>query len=470
MTDELCLLSATELVALIMTREVSCREVTAAHLDRIDRVNPAVNAIVTLSAEAAVDAADSADANIARGDWPGPLTGLPVAHKDLFPTRGIRTTWGSPLYAEHVPDHDALVVERLRAAGAITVGKTNTPEWGAGSQTFNAVFGATRNPWNLDRTCGGSSGGAATALAARLLPIADGSDMGGSLRNPASFCNVVGFRVSPGRVPSLPAQSAWGTLGVTGPMARNVADCALMLSAIAGPDPRCPISLDTPGSQFAEPLDRDFDNVRVALAPDFAGQLPVAPDVKQIIESARAPFESLGCEVIDACPDFSEADEVFKTLRAASFAAQHAEGVRSQPDMYKASVIWNTEQGLKLTGQDLNRAGQLRTTLYQRVIGFLQEYEFLLLPVAQVPPFDIGTEWVEAIDGQSMHTYIDWMQSCYFISVLGLPAISVPCGFTDEGLPVGLQIVGGYHRDFEVLQIAHAFEQATRYGERTPPV
>ncbi len=448
--------------------ECSCVDVTRAHLERIDEVNERVNAIVTRTDELALESAAALDAQIAKGNWPGPLTGLPVAHKDLFPTKGIRTTWGSRLFEHHVPDEDALVVERLRAAGAVTVGKTNTPEWGAGSQTFNDVFGATRNPYDLERTCGGSSGGAAAALAARMIPIADGSDMGGSLRNPAGFCNVVGFRVSPGRVPALPTVQGWATLGVTGPMARNVADCALMLSAIAGPDPRSPVSIDVPGERFAKPLDRDFKGARIAISPDFGGQLPVARETVAVIESARSHFETIGCNVEADCPDFTDADEVFKTLRAWSFAASHGEGIRQRPEMYKDSIIWNASEGLKLTGSDVSRAEKLRTALYQRVISFFETYDFLVLPVSQVPPFPVTTEWVEEIEGKRMETYIDWMQSCYFVSALGLPAISVPAGFTEAGLPVGLQIVGGFHQDFDVLQIAHAFEQATGFAEREP--
>lgn len=468
MNSELPFRTAAELVNLVRRREVSCREITEAHLRHIDTVNGEINAIVTRTDDLALDAASALDDRLAAGENPGPLTGLPVAHKDLFPTRGIRTTWGSRLFANHVPREDAAIVQRLRAAGAITVGKTNTPEWGAGSQTFNEVFGPTKNPYDPTRTCGGSSGGAAAALAARMLPIADGSDMGGSLRNPASFCNVVGFRPSPGRVPALPAAMGWDTLGVTGPMARTVADCALMLSAIAGPDPRSPISIDEAGASFAAPLDKDFTGTRIALSDDFGGQLPVDAGVRHAIASAAGPLAEIGCIVETDCPDFTEADEVFKTLRAASFAAQHGDGVTRRPDMYKDSIVWNTREGLKLSATDVSRAQQLRTRLYLRVIAFFRDRQFLVLPVTQVPPFPVTTEWVREIDGAEMDTYIDWMKSCYFISVLGLPSVSVPCGFTPEGLPVGLQIVGGYRQDLAVLQLAHAFEQATGFAKTLP--
>ena len=294
--DELCFRSATELAADIRAREVSVREVVQAHVDQIERVNPRVNAICTFLPDVAMEQAAAADARLAGGGDLGPLYGLPVAIKDLVPTAGIRTTFGSRIYQDFVPETDALVVERLRAAGAIVVGKTNTPEFGAGSQTFNEVFGETLNPYDVERTCGGSSGGAAVALATGMLPIADGSDLGGSLRNPASFCNVVGFRPSPGRVPTWPTLHAWGPLSVQGPMARNVADVALMLTALAGPDARAPIANPEPADQFAASLERDFHGARVAWSRDL-GQYPVDPAVAAVVDGRRSTFESLGCVV-----------------------------------------------------------------------------------------------------------------------------------------------------------------------------
>src|SRR5213083_118856 len=280
--SDLCFLTAVELAERIRRRDVSVTEVVRAHLAQIERVNPKVNAIVTLTAERALDDARDKDARLARGERPGPLFGLPIAHKDLVPTRGIRTTWGSPIYRDHVPTVDGLIIERLRAAGAVTVGKTNTPEFGAGSQTFNEVFGRTLNPYDPTKTCGGSSGGAAVALACGMVPIADGSDTGGSLRNPASFCNVVGLRPSPGRVPTWPAATAWSTLSVDGPMGRSVADVALMLSALAGPDARSPIALDAAGSRFAAPLDRDVNGVRIAWWKNLGG-VPVDRRVRDAV-------------------------------------------------------------------------------------------------------------------------------------------------------------------------------------------
>ena len=312
-SDDLCFKTATELAGLIRERTISSREVMEAHLRRIEAENPRVNAIVTLVADQALEAADAADAAMPRGGPIGPLHGLPIAVKDSHATRGIRTTQGSPIHADDVPDTDDLIVEREKAAGAIVIGKTNLPEYGAGSQTFNPIFGATLNPYDTTRTCGGSSGGSAVALACGMAPLADGGDMGGSLRNPASFCNVVGLRPSPGRVPSWPAQHAWSTLSVDGPMARTVGDVALLLSAIAGPDPRSPIALAEPGSRFAAPLDRDFRGARVAWV---SLGLPFDAEVRAVVDAQRPVFEALQCTVEDEEPDFSDADEIFKGLRA----------------------------------------------------------------------------------------------------------------------------------------------------------
>ncbi len=465
----ICFLPASEIARRIHAREISAREVMEAHLAQIQRLNPKLNAIVTLLPEQALQQASAADERQARGEEIGPLHGLPIAHKDLVLTKGIRTTFGSPLLRDFVPDQDALIVERLRGAGAITIGKTNTPEFGAGSQTYNEVFGATRNPYDLAKTCGGSSGGAAVALACGMIPIADGSDMGGSLRNPASFCNVVGLRPSPGRVPTWPAQVGWFPLSVDGPMARTVADVALLLSAMAGPDPRSPIAISEPGSVFARPLDRDFKGVRLAWSRDLDG-LPVDPRVTAALDAQRHVFADLGCSVEDKEPDFSGADEAFKVWRAWNVELLLRGAYQSRRELLKDTIVWNLEQGRALTGPQIGDAERARTALYHRLRELMETYEFLLLPVSQVPPFAVEQPYVTAINGVKMETYIDWMKSCYFISAVGLPAISVPCGFTAEGLPIGLQIVGRHHDDFGVLQLAYAFEQATGVGRRRPPV
>ncbi len=464
---EICFLTATELARRVREREVAALEVMEAHLRRIERVNPRVNAIVTLLPERAMAGARAADEALARGEAVGPLHGLPIAHKDLVPTKGIRTTFGSPLFADFVPEEDALIVERLRGGGAITIGKTNTPEFGAGSQTFNPVFGATRNPYDPSTTCGGSSGGAAVALACGMQPLADGSDLGGSLRNPAGYGNVVGFRPSPGRVPSWPNQAAWFPLSVQGPMARTVADVALMLTAIAGPDPRSPIAIAEPGNVFARPLERDFRGVRIAWSRDLGG-LPVDRRVTAVLEGQRQVFADLGCVVEEAEPDLAGAREVFQAWRAWSFELAHGDLLAEHRDRMKDTVVWNIEEGQRLTGPQLARAERRRTELYHAARRFFEEYDFLLLPVSQVPPFDIDVPYPTEIAGVPMATYIDWMRTCSDITVLGLPAISVPAGFTAEGLPVGLQIVGRHRDDVGVLQLAHAFEGATGFWQRRP--
>ena len=465
--SDLCYLSATELAHRIRTKQLSAREVMDAHLAQIERVNPKVNAIVTLVADRARAGARHADEALARGKPLGPLHGLPVAHKDLQDTAGIRTTYGSPLYKDHVPTTDTLLVERLKQAGAIAVGKTNTPEFGAGSQTFNPVFGKTRNPYDLSKTCGGSSGGAAVSLACGMVPLADGSDMGGSLRNPASFCNVVGFRTSPGRVPSWPKGLGWATLSVDGPMARSVADVALMLSVLAGPDPRSPIAIAEPGSRFARPLDRNLKGVRVAWGKGFG--LPFEPGVTRAVDAERKTFEALGCLVEEAEPDLTGADEVFKAGRAWSYSSMAGELVAHR-DQLKDTVIWNIEQGLGLTGPYLHAMETKRTELFHRMRLFFERHDYLVMPVTQVLPFDVDQPYPTSVAGVPMTTYVDWMKSCYFISAVGNPALSVPAGFSEDGLPVGLQIIGRHQDDWGVLQIGYAFEAATRHGMRRPPV
>jgi amidase len=467
---ELCFKDAVDLARMIREREVSSTEVMAAFLSQIERVNPKVNAICTfIGDEAALRAAKAADEKLAKGEPTGPLHGLPHAVKDLALTAGLRTTFGSRIYQDFIPAEDTLFVERLKAAGAIIIGKTNTPEFGAGSQTFNEVFGATLNPYDLTRTCGGSSGGAAVALACGMAPLADGSDLGGSLRNPASFCNVVGFRPSPGRVPSHPVMLAWNTLAVEGPMARTVRDVAFLLSVIAGPDARSPISINESGAIFAQPLERDFKGARLAWSRNL-GRYPVQPAVNEVCDRAIPIFSELGCEIDEAQPDFSDAGEIFRILRAWLFAQTKGDDFKLHRSLMKDTVIWNIEQGLKLSGQDISRAEMKRTQLYHRVREFMERYEFLVLPVSQVAPFPVDVEWVSEINGVEMQTYIDWMATCYAITLTGLPAISVPCGFTEDGLPIGLQIVGRHQRDFDVLQLAFAFEQATRYGKVRPAI
>jgi Asp-tRNAAsn/Glu-tRNAGln amidotransferase A subunit and related amidases len=455
----------------MVSGELSSREVVEAHLERIAAVNPAVNAIVTLVEERAMTAAHEADQALALGEPVGRLHGLPIAHKDLALTAGIRTTFGSPIFSDFLPNEDELFVQRLHAAGAILVGKTNTPEFGAGSQTFNEVFGATHNPYDLGCSAGGSSGGAAAALASGMLPIADGSDLGGSLRNPASFCNVVGFRPSPGRVPSWPSRDSRQTLSVEGPMGRTVGDAALLLAAMTGPDPRVPVSLPESGEMFAPPLGMfggSLDGPIVAWAPDGGGTMPVDARVRDIISASRATFESLGCHTEDAFPDLHEAREVFFTLRAHRFAADLGPLLQAHRDRMKATVVWNIEEGLRLSSADIAEAEWRWTLLTERVAAFFTRFDFIVMPVAQVPPFDISLEYPGEVAGVPMTTYLDWMESCWCITVTGHPAISVPCGFSDDGLPVGVQIVGRRADDLGVLRLAHAFERSTHVWRHRP--
>jgi amidase len=464
-----CFLSAVEMARLIRAKKLSAREALAEHLKQIERVNPKVNAIVTLVPEMAQAAAAKADEMQAREEKLGPLHGLPVAHKDLVETRGIRTTLGSPLFKDNIPTADDLIVERLHRAGAITIGKTNTPEFGAGSQTFNTLFGATHNPYDLTKTCGGSSGGAAVALACGLVPVADGSDTGGSLRNPAAFCNVVGFRPSPGRVPNPKSAFGWSTLSTSGVLGRSVADLALGLSAIAGPDARAPLSLDEPGEHLARPLERSFKGVRVAWFKDLGGA-PFDPRVRAIVDGQRKTFESLGCIVEQAEPDFTLAEVAFRVLRAWNTANQYGALHRANPSALKDVLAGEIEEGLRLSGTDIARAEVAHARVWRSFQAFLAKYEYFVLPTTQLPPFDVNTPYPKELAGVKFDSYIDWMKSCWYISAVGNPAASVPGGFTPEGLPVGVQIVGRNKQDFSVLQMAHAFEEATGFGQQRPSV
>ncbi len=463
--------SAVILAARLRAKQVSAVEVMNAFYAQIDHENPKLNALVNLlDPEDACLLAAKADESLARGDEVGPLHGLPMAPKDLVDVRGFPTTFGFIPYAERVAAEDSAVVARQRRAGAIFIGKSNVPEFGLGSHTFNSLFGTTHNPYDLDKTAGGSSGGAAVALASGMLPIADGSDMGGSLRNPASFCNVVGLRPSIGRVPDERTFGWFARLGTSGPMARTVADAALLLSAQAGPFPSDPLTLDVAGSKFRAPLDRDLSGVRLAWSADL-NLVPVDGRVTRVLEKALPVFEQLGCRVENSCPDLSEAMAVFQVQRAAGLAILGGTLELSLPDWRthaKDTLIWNIEKGLALSVKELLASEVTRTEIYRQLEKFFANYDALLLPAAQVPPFPAEQDWVREINGQPMDTYIDWMTVCCAISVTGSPAISVPAGFTDEGLPIGLQIVGKPRRDFELLQLAHAFEQATEYYRRKP--
>lgn len=462
--------TARNLAKAIRKRELSAYEVVEAHLSQIERVNPHVNAIVSLAAERALEEARAADKQMAAGKDVGPLHGLPIAIKDTHNAAGLPTTSGSLALRDNVPNQDDLIVERLCGAGAVIIGKTNVPEFAAGAHTYNEVFGVTRNPYDLSRTAGGSSGGAAVAVTCGMLPIADGSDMGGSCRFPAAFNNVVGLRTSPGRVPTYPKQAPFSPLSVQGPIARNVADASLMLSVISGPDTRSPISIEESGSRFLDPLECDLTDLRVASSPDLGGTIPVDPVVRKTFEEQVKVFSDLGCNVEEACPDLTEADEIFQVLRAWEIEMSYSDLFNRFQDLMKPSFVSNLEKGRDLRGIDIGHAERLRNILYHRMRVFFEQYDVLLLPVSQVPPFHAEQEYPKEIAGVQMETYIDWMRSCYYVSALGNPSLSVPGGFTSDGLPLGLQIVGGHREDFKVLQIGHAFEQATGYGKRRPNI
>lgn len=469
--SDLVFKTAREQARLIADGEISSVELVGAHLEQIEKVNPAVNAMVTMVAESAMEQAGLADKARSTGEELGPLHGLPIAIKDLQDTAGILTTHGSPIYKDNVPARDALIVERVKNAGAIIVGKSNTPEFGAGSQTFNPVFGATRNPYDTTRTCGGSSGGAGVALACGMVPIATGSDHGGSLRNPAAWSNVVGIRASQGRVPAINGDLGWSTPSTDGPMGRTVGDVALQLSVMAGHDSRSPMSIQESGDMFAgaNSLERDFRGVRIAWSKDLGGR-PMDAENSRVTESQRHVFEHLGCIVDDDEPDLSSTDEIFQAKRAYYFAIKHEIHLRDHREMVKETIIWNTEQGLKMPAIELAHAERLRTRLWEQLMVFFDKYEFLALPVTSVPPFSIEEEYVTEINGVQLETYLDWMWPCYTISATGLPAISVPAGFTNDGLPVGLQLVGRPRDEMGLLQLAHAFEQETNFWKQRPGV
>ncbi|MQA06207.1 MAG: amidase [Streptosporangiales bacterium] len=464
---ELCDRPAVELRHLLLAKDVSAREVLDAHLQRIAEVNPTVNAIVTSTAERAMERAQQVDDASARSGEPvGTLHGLPVAHKDLVETRGIRTTYGCAVYADHVPDVDALLVERYRDAGAVLVGKTNTPEFGAGSHTRNAVFGVTANPFDPSRSAGGSSGGAAAALATGMLPIADGSDMGGSLRNPASFCDVVGLRPSYGLVPNWPAATAFFPYVTLGGMGRTAADVALQLQVLAAPDARGPVHMPS-AAQFAQPLDRDFTGVVVAVDADLDG-LPVDADVAGVFAGVVPELETLGMVVRESTPGWADADDAFLTWRGWYQAFTLGDLVDAHPDEVGPNIRWNVDQGRQVTAADLMRAERQRMAVFHRVREFLTEHEFLVCPVNQVAPFDADLWHPTDVAGEPVRHYLDWMRACSRVTVASLPAASVPFGYTDAGLPVGVQVVGRPGADLEVLRFAHAL--SARTTRRRPAV
>jgi len=467
--DPLCFASARELADHIRARKVSAREVMTAFLAQISRLNPELNAIVAkLDDEACLALADRADRALAGGERIGPLHGLPTAFKDLEPAVGFPQSKGSPIFKGLMPDADSVIVERIRGAGAIPIGKTNVPEFGMGSQTYNRVYGTTVNPYDRTKTAGGSSGGAAVAVAAGMLPIADGGDLGGSLRNPANFNNVVALRPTVGLVPVAPAPIPFVGVSTKGAIARSVSDVAFGLSVMAGADPRDAQSFASDPHAFAGSLNRDLRGVRVAWCPDLGG-LPVDPQVRRVLEARRSTFEELGCIVEEACPDFGNVDEVFLTLRTWASWNIYKDLLAEHRSQIKADALWDIESGARISGEQVGRALMQQGQLIDRIRAFQHDHEFLICAVNQVPPFDAANPWPQSIDGVAMENYVAWMKTTYWISTTCCPAISVPAGFTAGGLPVGVQIVGRYRDDLNVLKMAYAFEQATGFGTRRPP-
>ena len=461
-------LSAQALSRALHAREVSCREAMQAYLERIHRVNPRYQAIVSLqSSESLLRQADSRDAQLARGESQGWLHGMPLAIKDLANTAGIATTLGSPLMRDFVPQQDGLMVQRMKAAGCIVVGKTNTPEFGLGSHTFNEVFGVTRNAYDRSRSAGGSSGGAAVALALRLLPVADGSDFMGSLRNPAGWNNVFGLRPSQGRVPLWPATDVWvSQLGTEGPMGRTVQDVAMLLAVQAGFDPRVPLSLDD-GADFTRPLDGfDCKKLRIGWLADLDGYLPMESGILQVCEQGLRRLETLGC-VVQPMALGTPADAIWQAWlvwRRALVASRITPFLLNPKNrsQIKPEALWEYEQAGPLSGTEFLRASVQRTAFYQHMLSLLKVHDFLALPVSQVWPFEATQRWPDRINGVAMDTYHRWMEVVIYATFAGLPCISVPAGFDARGLPMGLQLIGRPRGDFALLQLAHAYEQTAQ--------
>lgn len=469
---DLCFLPATGQRDLLRRRAISARDLLRAYLSRIEEVNPVVNAIVTMDVDGAMSQAQAADDAYARGEDVGPLHGLVVAHKDLLPTKGMRTTFGSPLFKEFVPTEDAAVASRMAAAGAIRLGKTNVPEMGAGSHTFNPIFGVTRNPYDTDRSAGGSSGGAAAALASGLVSLADGSDLGGSLRNPASFCNVVGLRSSPGRISKAPLLTGWMTMSIVGPMGRTVADTALLQSVLAGFDPRDPTSLPGDGSEYAAiAMSIPFVNLRgfrVGWSLSL-GDLPVDPAVTEVLERDGKPvLTALSADIRDIEPDFDGAEFGFRTLRAWEMAQRYGDLYRQHKDQLSDNMVVNIEAGLGLTAKDIYDAHTARTRLHDRIVALFHEIDILATPAVLTPPFPVEWKWPREVAGIEQDDYLGWMRASWYISATGLPCISVPCGFTSNGLPVGIQFVGRSLGEVDLLRFSLAFEQAHPVWQQRP--
>lgn len=464
--SELVAKTAAEVVGLLRQGEVTPDDLLDALEARVAEVDGAVNALPTLCFERARDRAKGLTEKAPAER--GVLAGMPVAIKDLLDVAGVRSTQGSPIFADHVPDRSDVVVEMLEQAGGLIYAKSNTPEFGAGANTFNEVFGRTLNPWDTRKSCAGSSGGSAVALATGMAWLASGSDLGGSLRNPASFCGIVGFRPSPGRVAHGPSATPFMTMSVEGPMARTVPDVALMLDAMSGRHPVDPISLEKPATSFVETVARRRLPAKVAFSVDLGGITPVDPEVASIVTAAARRFEDLGVTVVEATPDFADVQEIFQTLRAMQFAAAKRDLLHTHRDQLKPEVIWNIEKGLALTMEEIAAAELARGRLYQRVEAFFRKYDLLLSPATIVPPYPVEQRYVESCGGHEFSNYIEWCTVAYAITCSSCPAVSVPAGFTASGLPVGLQIAGKPRGEAGLLSAAALYEEAAGLAGKVP--
>jgi amidase len=462
MSADLVSLSARGAVAALRAGDVSPRELVEASLRRIEAVDGQLNALPTVCAERALERASGIDGQSA-------LAGLPIAVKDLNDVAGVRTTYGSPIYADHVPERSDIMVERLEDRGAVVVAKSNTPEFGAGANTFNEVFGATLNPWDASRTCGGSSGGAAVALATHQVWLATGSDLGGSLRTPASFCSVVGLRPSPGRVARGPEERPFDTLSVEGPMGRDVADCALMLDAMSGPHPEDPLALPDPGESF----------LAAALAPSLPGRLawsddlgvtPVEREVRDVCRRGMERLAAAGLEVAEAQPDLATAPDVFHALRAAGFVASMGPHYEADRDLLKPEIVWNVELGLSQPPERVGWAERERGRIIHEAAAFLREHAFLACPAACVAPFPVENRWVTDVEGVAFENYVEALRITAALTLTGCPVIAIPCGFTAAGLPVGIQIAGPHRGEAALLRAAAAIEAVLGVAGLSPPL
>ncbi len=445
---------AHEMRELLDARSVSAAELLTAHIDHIEQVNQQVNAIITTCFDEAMDRAKAIDES---STTTGLLTGIPIPHKDLVSTRNLRTTFGSTLFREHIPTVNDYIIDRMQQAGAITIGKTNVPEFGAGSHTFNRVFGPTKNPFDFERTCGGSSGGAAVALATRMAVVADGSDLGGSLRNPAAFCNVIGFRPSNNLLPPSLTGDHSRNLASLGPMARNVDSVALLFEVLRQ---------DPPVAVFPRVEPISLKGLKVAITEDF-GALPVVPEIRSIVRDVAAKLNDAGAIIEEASPDFAGARDIFQTLRGLSFRNRYDAFSPRQKTELKPTILWNLAVGLSIDDEDVERVRELRVALRNRVEAFFERYDLLVGPTTQVLPFPIPIDWIREIEGVQMDTYIDWMESCSWVTTTECPALSMPAGFAGK-LPVGVQLISKQASDSQLLRIAKTVESVISSATALP--